>query len=468
MGNALSTNEQWIQTILQQLTPRFGEFASDILSHQVEPLIQRVFQKSNVPNVEFKFTKLDFGDVPPTIDNLETHGTPEGQDAAKSVTVDFDFKYLGNCDLQVSILGIQSGVRDVQMSARARLVMKPTTKEVPFVGGLQFCFLTIPVIDFNLDGIADLIDWPPLKRRVRKEIQEDIAKRCVYPNFYTIPTSSNGANIEAVKSFEASGLVLVKLLSGENFAKKGGLSGSIRSLIGQNKPDPYGKIKLGALIQTSSVVKDNVDPIWNEDKPLVALLDTLKGHEIRVDFYDEDSLSRDNFLGHIVKSTNDLPSYEIVQETLKLLDDPIENDDKEPTEVSGQATLEFQFLPSLTEQPDDARFTITSVFIYSFNNLLAADSDTYPNTQALVQVGNDFKVSQIFKDTPHPAFEESFIFVHKSQEDVTVKILDADTGSELGSLILSTPDFPIKRKILSVNSDQPYMTVTLSANLKYC
>mgnify|MGYP007015449699 FL=1 len=52
------------------------------------------------------------------------------------------------------------------MSARARLVMKPTTKQVPFVGGLQFCFLTIPQIGFDLDGMADIIDWAPLKRKV--------------------------------------------------------------------------------------------------------------------------------------------------------------------------------------------------------------------------------------------------------------------------------------------------------------
>ena len=52
------------------------------------------------------------------------------------------------------------------MSARARLVMKPTIKQVPFVGGLQFCFLTIPQIGFDLDGIADIIDWAPLKRKV--------------------------------------------------------------------------------------------------------------------------------------------------------------------------------------------------------------------------------------------------------------------------------------------------------------
>jgi hypothetical protein len=35
---------------------------------------------------------------------------PDGQEA-KSITIDFDFQYLGDCDLQVSMMGIHSGVR---------------------------------------------------------------------------------------------------------------------------------------------------------------------------------------------------------------------------------------------------------------------------------------------------------------------------------------------------------------------
>ena len=54
---------------------------------------------------------MEFGDIPPKVENVETHGTPEGQETTKSVTIDFDFIYVGNCDLQVSILGIDTGVR---------------------------------------------------------------------------------------------------------------------------------------------------------------------------------------------------------------------------------------------------------------------------------------------------------------------------------------------------------------------
>ncbi len=74
--------------------------------------MQKAFPKSKVPGVEFKFVKMDLGDIPPKIDNIETHKTnEEDQGLAKAITIDFDFAYCGNCDLQVSVLGIVSGVR---------------------------------------------------------------------------------------------------------------------------------------------------------------------------------------------------------------------------------------------------------------------------------------------------------------------------------------------------------------------
>ena len=226
MGNNISTSEEWVQGIFEHLSPRLGEFASSILSQQVEPLVQKVFKQSNVPNVEFKFTKLDFGDIPPKIENIKTHDKKN----ENQIILDFDLNYLGNCDLQVSIFGMESGVKDVNFKAKSRLVLKPTTKSPPFVGGFQFCFLNTPEIDYNLDGIADLIDFAPLKRKVRKELEQDIAKRCTYPNFYKVPMSSDcGADIEIIKGFEACGVLIVKLISAQDLAKKGGLKGKSHS-----------------------------------------------------------------------------------------------------------------------------------------------------------------------------------------------------------------------------------------------
>lgn len=44
-----------------------------------------------------------------------------------------------------------------------RVVMKPLITTMPLVGGLQVFFLNNPDIDFNLVGIADVLDMPGLR-----------------------------------------------------------------------------------------------------------------------------------------------------------------------------------------------------------------------------------------------------------------------------------------------------------------
>ena len=116
--------------------------------------------------------------------------------------------------------------------------------------------------------------------QVIKELQEDIAKRCVYPNFYKIPMTSDGNTIECVKAFEPTAVLIVKLCSAENLAKKGGLSGGLRSLVGQDLPDPYAKVSLGATVYTTDEVKNNQNPTWEDIQDFVFLMDTVKGKVI--------------------------------------------------------------------------------------------------------------------------------------------------------------------------------------------
>jgi hypothetical protein len=44
-----------------------------------------------------------------------------------------------------------------------RVVMKPLITSMTLVGGLQVFFLNNPTIDFNLVGMADLLDMPGLR-----------------------------------------------------------------------------------------------------------------------------------------------------------------------------------------------------------------------------------------------------------------------------------------------------------------
>ena len=104
-----TTEEKWIQIINQELSPKLWEFVMTFALSTIEPLIKKIFKQNNLPDINFQFTKLDFGDISPQIDNLKVHNISPTEDSTKSVIIDFDLSYLGNSDLQISVLGLQTG-----------------------------------------------------------------------------------------------------------------------------------------------------------------------------------------------------------------------------------------------------------------------------------------------------------------------------------------------------------------------
>lgn len=75
----------------------------------------------------------------------------------------YSLSYGGDCDITFSVKGVKAGIKDFQVSGLVRIVMKPLLAQMPLVGGLQVFFLNNPDIDFNLVGIADVLDFPGLR-----------------------------------------------------------------------------------------------------------------------------------------------------------------------------------------------------------------------------------------------------------------------------------------------------------------
>ena len=95
---------------------------------------------------------------------------------------------------------------------------------------------------------------------------------------------------------------------------------------------------------------------------------------------------------------------------------------------------------------------------------------TYSSTQVTIQAGQQEKTSKIDTETPHPIFDESFVFVLSSKiDEIRISIKDIETEEEMGKIKLDFTDLAqnsMERKILPLN-DKSNMTATLSANIKY-
>lgn len=49
------------------------------------------------------------------------------------------------------------------MHGMVRIIMKPLMTSVPLIGGVQVFFLDQPKIDFELTGVADLLEMPGIR-----------------------------------------------------------------------------------------------------------------------------------------------------------------------------------------------------------------------------------------------------------------------------------------------------------------
>lgn len=96
------------------------------------------------------------------------------------------YRYAGDCDITFFVGNIKGGIKDFQVSilklnyieyflqfwvkieyfqirGLVRIVMKPMLSVMPLIGGVQIFYLNNPTINFNLVGMADVLDLPGFK-----------------------------------------------------------------------------------------------------------------------------------------------------------------------------------------------------------------------------------------------------------------------------------------------------------------
>jgi len=476
--------QEWIQEILGQLSPNFTEYAQGIMKTRVEPAVQKAIKDSKGGedgeeegsgggSTLFKVEEFQLGSIKPNISNFKVHKA-EDEDS-KAIIIDFDLEYQGDCSVQVKALGMPSGVRDLTVKSRARVALKPRMSRPPFFGGIQFCFLDDVAIDFDLDGLADICDWSPIRRKIRKAVVKDAGEAIVYPNKVFIPTSK-GEDPMLTRCLDPKGVLALKVNSGSGLPKKGGL----RSLVGQDKPDTYVKVKSGAEEKVTSVVKNSADPTWDEPQWFYFLMETAKGHRISLTAMDEDSMSRDDFMGKAWLEVSDVAKGsgpgEEQEITLTLGDCPMENPEGKE-DVSGDISVTSKWMPLVSTQ-DGASLAVVTVFIYSCNTLVSsqAEDGTPETTSVLVTLtGQETKRTEEEKNTQHPTFEEGFTFVVHDLEtlgDSAINLEVLEGESTFGSVQLQLSELmesPIKKKLEKIRPDHEgcMATMTLSAKIEF-
>uniref|UniRef100_A0A8C7CEH1 Extended synaptotagmin-like protein 1b n=1 Tax=Oncorhynchus kisutch TaxID=8019 RepID=A0A8C7CEH1_ONCKI len=280
----------------------------------------------------------------------------------------------------------------------------------------------------------------------------------------TLPTHTNPN-----PSFGSEGLLRIHLLEAQNLIAKDNLMGGLK----KGKSDPYVKINIGGVMFKSHVIKENLNPIWNEMYETV--MTPQAGQEVQVELYDKD-MDKDDFLGSFRTlylmcdlclfqwyTLNDVKSgrVHLVLEWVPTVSEPDRLD----------RVLQLQSLQSYQNKavPSTA---LLFVYMDRAHSLPFKKSGKEPKAGAELVLGKTTYRTKVCDRTNSPQWDEAFYFlVRDPREEILIVKLSSAWDQAIGSLVvpirelLSKPDLVLDQW-LSLDGASPDSQILLRAELK--
>ncbi|XP_051555701.1 extended synaptotagmin-2-like isoform X2 [Myxocyprinus asiaticus] len=426
---------EWLNKTVHQMWPYICQFVDKLFRETIEPAVQG----ANAHLSTFTFSKIDMGDKPLRVDGVKVY--TENVDK-RQIIMDLQISFVGNTEIDVDIKRYycRAGIKSIQLNGVLRVIMEPLLGDMPLVGALNVFFLKKPLLDINWTGLTNMLDIPGINGLCDNIIQDIIYSYLVLPNKITIPLVDD-AQIAKLRFPLPKGVLRIHFLEAQDLVGKDTFLGGLI----KGKSDPYGVVQLGNQLFRSKVIKDSLNPKWNE--VYEACVYDHTGQTLLIELFDEDT-DKDDFLGGLKINVDELQKEQKVDEWF-VLDDT----------ATGKIHLKIEWL-SLQPKPDklDEVLSIIKADKGQANDglssaLLLVHLDSAKNLPSGKKVTSDpspfvqftvghksFESKTRFK-TNEPVWEEAFTFlIHnpKSQElEVEVKDVKHDCSLGMFSLPLS-------------------------------
>ncbi|KAM6289107.1 LOW QUALITY PROTEIN: extended synaptotagmin-1-like, partial [Aegotheles albertisi] len=275
---------EWLNKVLAQAWPFFGQFMQKLLVENVAPAIR----SSNSHLQTFTFTKVDMGEKPLRVLGVRAHPGAH----KKQILLDLNISYVGDVhiDVEVKKFFCKAGVKGMQLHGMLRIILEPLLGDVPIVGALTMFFIQRPMLDINWTGMTNLLDIPGLSSMSDTMIMDAISSYLVLPNRLLVPLVPDLPDAAQLRCPLPRGVVRVHLLSARDLRSKDRFMGGLV----EGKSDPYALLRVGTQVATSRVIDDNLNPTWDEVYEFV--VHEVPGQEMEVELLDKDP-DQDDLLG---------------------------------------------------------------------------------------------------------------------------------------------------------------------------
>uniref|UniRef100_A0A8B9JEY7 Extended synaptotagmin-like protein 1b n=1 Tax=Astyanax mexicanus TaxID=7994 RepID=A0A8B9JEY7_ASTMX len=315
------------------------------------------------------------------------------------------------------------------------------------------------------------LEWLTLEDNT-ENLEQVLKKNETFLSKTAVPPSAAILTVYLDKAEGLPGVLRIHLLKGQNLVPKDNMMGGMV----KGKSDPYITINVGGNTFKSNVIKENLNPLWNEMYEVV--LTDLPGQDISLEVLDRDMDMKDDFMGRLKIKLTDIVKAKHIDELFAL------NDVKH-----GSVHLALEWLPTVT-QPDKlekvlhyqakssylnkAVPAVALLFIYldSAHDLPLKKSGKEPKVGAELVLGGTSHKTLVCDRSSSPKWNEAFHFLLKDpwKEELMVKLSHCWDFS-LGSVVipvrelLCQPDLLLDQW-LNLDGASPGSQILLRAQLK--
>ncbi|XP_055102972.1 extended synaptotagmin-1 isoform X3 [Symphalangus syndactylus] len=208
----------------------------------------------------------------------------------------------------------------------------------------------------------------------------------------------------------------------------------------KGKSDPYVKLKLAGRSFRSHVVREDLNPRWNE--VFEVIVTSVPGQELEVEVFDKD-LDKDDFLGRYKVSLTTVLNSGFLDEWLTLEDVPsgrlhlrLERLTPRPTAAELEEVLQVNSLIQ-TQKSADLAVALLSIYMERAEDLPLQKGTKQPSPYATLTVGDTSHKTKTISQTSAPVWDESASFLVRKPhtESLELQVRGEGTGV-LGSLSL--------------------------------
>ncbi|XP_010643001.1 extended synaptotagmin-1 [Fukomys damarensis] len=208
----------------------------------------------------------------------------------------------------------------------------------------------------------------------------------------------------------------------------------------KGKSDPYVKLKLAGRSFRSRVVREDLNPRWNE--VFEVIVTAIPGQELDVEVFDKD-LDKDDFLGRCKVGLTTVLNSGFLDEWLTLEDVPsgrlhlrLERLSPRPTAADLEEVLQVNSLIQ-TQKSAELASALLSVYLERAEDLPLRKGTKPPSPYATLTVGEMSHKTKIVPHSSAPVWDESASFLIRKPhtESLELQVRGEGTGT-LGSLSL--------------------------------